>query len=768
MSEPTTFRDPVCGMTVTPTESTPHVRHDGEDFFFCCEHCASRFRDDPSRYLGAQATPQPAPADAVYTCPMHPEVRQVGPGDCPDCGMALEPVDASVEDDGGELASMSRRLLVSSLLTAPVFILAMGPMIASSIREVLPEQLSAWIQLALTTPVVVWCAWPFLVRGVRSIRSRRLNMWTLISIGVSVAYCQSALATIAPGLFPDSFRGASGAVNVYFESAAMIVTLVLVGQVLELRARRLTGGAIRGLLELAPERAIRVDADGGHEEVLTSDLHPGDIVRVRSGERVPIDGEVLDGASDIDTSMLTGEAFAVSVGVGDEVVGGTVNGAGTFTMRVTSVGEETVLSQIVQVVAEAQRSRAPVQELADRVAAVFVPLVLLAAVVALVTWALVGPSPRLAHGVMAAVSTLIIACPCALGLATPMSIMVATGRGAREGVLVRDAASLERLARVDTIAIDKTGTLTKGQPEVSRFVISHGFAENRIRDLVVATERGSEHPLATAICRDLRQPDGTTLNADDFESIPGRGVRARVDGVEVAVGNAALMQEIGAGGSMSQASPQEASVGADVFVSVAGELAATMEIRDTLKVNAAESIRVLQSTGLQVIMLTGDRAESARAIGDAAGIDEVSSGLLPTEKADRIRELKRAGRVVAMAGDGVNDAPALAAADVGIAMGTGAGVAIESAGVTLMGGDLGGLVRAVSLARATRRNVRENLLFAFLYNGLGVPIAAGALYPVTGVLLSPMIAAGAMSLSSVSVISNALRLRRAPRGSPAA
>ena len=774
--------DPVCGMTVTRGSEAECFEHDGTEYLFCSSHCADKFRSDPARYVHTAAhdeadqchahgvhhaahptlIPAAGPKDAIYTCPMHPEVRQVGPGDCPKCGMALEPLDATAEQDDTELRDMTRRFWVGTVLTAPLLMYVMGNMLLGhAFHRWISPTVSQWGEMVLATPVVLWCAWPFFVRGVRSIRTMSPNMWTLITIGVSLAYIYSVVATVSPTLFPESLRDEAGRVGVYFEAAAVIVTLVLLGQVLELRARRQTGGAIRELLELAPPTARRIAEDGSEEDVAVEELRPDDRVRVRPGDKIPIDGEVVEGRSAIDEAMLTGEPVPVEKGAGDSVTGGTVNKTGSFVMRVSRTGSDTTLAQIVQMVAEAQRSRAPIQRLADAVSAWFVPAVVLIAIIAFVVWLLVGPSPAFSYALVAAVSVLIIACPCALGLATPMSIMVAAGQGAKQGVLIKNAAAIEAFEKITTIVVDKTGTLTEGRPELVIAEVADGQDESRVLAMLAAAERGSEHPLAEAIVAGLDDRTEQRFDATDFESITGKGIIATVDGARVAIGSPALMRDEGVevGSLADQAEEQRRKGGTSMFASVDGKLAALLAVADPLKKTTRQAIDALHAQGMTVVMLTGDNRTTAQAIAEQLGIDRVEAEVLPDQKAEIIRKLQSEGQRVAMAGDGVNDAPALAQADVGVAMGTGAGVAIESASITLVGGDLNGLVRARELSRATMRNIRQNLFFAFVYNAAGVPIAAGVLYPVFGILLSPMIAAAAMSLSSVSVIANALRLR---------
>jgi len=700
--------------------------------------------------------------DAIYTCPMHPEIRQVGPGTCPKCGMALEPVDAGAEQDDTELRDMTRRFWLAAALSAPLLIYVMVNMLfGHPFHQVISPALSQWVELALATPVVLWCAWPFYARGVHSIRAMSPNMWTLISIGVAIAYAFSVVATVTPALFPESLRSDDGRLGVYFEAAAVIVTLVLLGQVLELRARRRTSGAIRELLELSPATARRLRDDGSDEEISVDQLELGDRIRVRPGDKIPIDGELIDGHSTVDESMLTGEPVPVDKRAGDEVTGGTVNKSGSFVMSVSRVGAETTLAQIVEMVAEAQRSRAPIQRLADAVAAWFVPAVVAIAIVSFIVWLLVGPTPSFSYALVAAVSVLIIACPCALGLATPMSIMVAAGRGARHGVLVKNAAALEGFEKIDTIVVDKTGTLTEGRPKLVEVKVSDGLDPDRIVPLLAGAERGSEHSLAEAIVSGLDERTDERLEASDFDSITGKGIRATVDGAHVSIGSPSLMEDDGINVDplADAADEHRRKGGTAMFAAIDGRLAALLAVADPIKETTRVAIDALHAQGLTVVMLTGDNQTTARAIAHQLGIDRVEAEVLPDQKAAIIRQLQSEGRKVAMAGDGVNDAPALAQADIGVAMGTGAGVAIESAAITLVGGDLNGLVRARELSRATMRNIRQNLFFAFAYNAAGVPIAAGVLYPFFEMLLSPMIAAAAMSFSSVSVIVNSLRLR---------
>jgi P-type Cu+ transporter len=758
----TLVRDPVCGMDVDP-HATPH-RHElhGRTYHFCSAGCRAKFAADPERYLGGKPAPA-APEGAVYTCPMHPEVRQVGPGSCPICGMALEPLDVTAETGPNpELADMTRRFWVGLALALPVFALEMGGHLLS-LHASLPRQVSNWLQLLLATPVVLWAGRPFFERGWASLKSRNLNMFTLIALGTGVAWAYSVVATLAPGVFPAGFRGHDGSVAVYFEAAAVITVLVLLGQVLELRARERTSGAIRALLDLAPKTARRVRGDGGDEEVTLDLVQTGDRLRVRPGERVPVDGAVLEGASAVDESMVTGEALPVEKAPGAKVIGGTLNGRGGFVMRAEKVGKETMLARIVQMVAEAQRSRAPIQRLADQVSGWFVPVVIAVAALAFAAWWAFGPSPALAYGLIAAVSVLIIACPCALGLATPMSIMVGVGRGAGLGVLIKNAEALERLEKVDTLVVDKTGTLTEGRPTVTAIVPLDGRGEADLLRLAATLERASEHPLAAAIVKAAEERGIAPGSAAGFRSVTGKGVVGTVDGVEVALGNRALMEELKV--DIAEAAARAAELrgeGATVmYVAAGGVPTGLVAVADPVKASTPAALEALRRAGVRIVMLTGDNRTTAEAVAKRLGIDEVEAEVLPEQKSAVVRRLKEQGRVVAMAGDGVNDAPALAAADVGIAMGTGTDVAIESAGVTLVKGDLAAIARARRLSRLTMRNIRQNLFFAFVYNALGVPVAAGVLYPALGLLLSPVIAAAAMALSSVSVIANALRLRAA-------
>jgi Cu+-exporting ATPase len=761
--------DPVCGMSVDTTAGKPTHVHAGTTYHFCCSGCRSKFAADPAHYLDKSpsertAPPKPAPAGTKYTCPMHPEIVRDGPGTCPICGMALEPMGVPPTDAGPnpELVDFLRRLKVGAVLTIPLLILAMGPHVGLPIHDWLGGRLSQMIELVLATPVVLWCALPFFQRGIASVQNRAPNMWTLISLGVGAAFLYSVVATLAPGVFPEALRAHDGTVGVYFEAAAVIVVLVLAGQVLELKARERTGNAIRALLDLAPKTAHRIAPDGSEGAVPLETVVVGDRLRVRPGEAVPVDGVIIEGRSGVDETLLTGEPLPVEKQAGDTVTGGTLNTTGTFIMETKKVGADTALAKIVAMVAEAQRSRAPIQGLADKVAAWFVPLVVLIAAAAFFVWLAVGPEPSLAYAVVTAVSVLIIACPCALGLATPMSIMVATGRGAHHGVLIRQAAALEELARVDTLVVDKTGTLTEGKPKLTDIVALPGFDERLVLELAAGLEKGSEHPLAAAIVAGARERNVTVSEPEAFTAISGQGVKGRVAGHEVALGNRRFLATLGiaadeAADRLESLARQGKSA---LLVAIDGKLAGLVAVADPIKQNAAAALRELGNRGIEVIMATGDARQTAEAVARELGIERVYAGVLPEEKSRLVSELKVKGRKVAFAGDGINDAPALAAADVGIAMGTGADVAIESAGLTLPKGDLMAIVRARALAEATLTNIKQNLVFAFGYNALGVPIAAGILYPVFGVLLSPMLAALAMSLSSVSVVANALRLDR--------
>jgi len=803
MSNPIT--DPVCGMTVTPA-SEHHFVYKAADYYFCCNGCREKFAADPEQYLAPAEpaavnegdsersyvcpmcpdvrqrgpgacpscgmaleakTPRLPETRTEYTCPMHPEVIQDAPGNCPKCGMALEPRTLTVEEKNVELIDMARRFWLSTALALPVFLLAMT---ADMLPQRLPESLSMrslqWLQCLLATPVVLWGGWPFFVRGWQSVRTWNLNMFTLIALGVGVAWCYSVIALLAPGIFPSVMQHDDGTVAVYFEAAAVIVALVLLGQVLELRARSQTNAAIKLLLGLAPNSARRVAADGSESDVPMQQVQPGDVLRVRPGEKIPVDGVVTDGRSSVDESMVTGEPVAVEKSAGDALIGATVNGTGSLLMRAEKVGADTLLAQIVRSVSEAQRSRAPIQRLADVVAGYFVPAVVAAAVMAFIAWVVWGPEPRLAHAIVNAVAVLIIACPCALGLATPMSIMVGTGRGATLGVLIRNAEALETLEKVDTLVIDKTGTLTEGRPALVSVEAANGFDESEILQLAASLERASEHPLADAIVSGAMARGLSFTAVQQFDSITGKGVTGRIADKNVALGNRQLLETLsidatGLGTLMPQAEAERNAGHTVMYVVIDGKPAGLVDVADPVKTSTPEAIRELHAAGVEVVMLTGDNATTAGAVARSLDIDRVEAEVLPEQKAAFIRQLQAEGHVVAMAGDGINDAPALAQAHIGIAMGTGTDIAMESAGVTLVKGDLRGIVRARHLSRAVMRNIRQNLFFAFVYNSLGVPVAAGVLYPVFGLLLSPMLAAVAMSFSSVSVIGNSLRLRHA-------
>ena len=756
------LKDPVCGMDVDPAQ-TPHKAHyEGHEYFFCSAGCRAKFQKEPSRYTPSAPRPAPAaPVGTIYTCPMHPQIRQVGPGSCPICGMALEPeVVTSETGPSAELKDMTRRFWIGLVLALPVFALEMGGHLMGMMMR-LEGQTSAWIQLALATPVVLWSGWPFFERGARSLATRSLNMFTLIAMGVGVAWLYSVVATLAPHIFPPAFRREDGSVPIYFEAAAVITVLVLLGQVLELRARERTSGAIKALLDLAPKTARRLRNDGSDEEVTLDLIAVGDRLRVRPGEKVPVDGEILEGRVSIDESMVTGESMPVTKEPGAKVVGGAINKTGSFVMRADKIGADTLLSQIVQMVAQAQRSRAPIQRMADQVSSWFVPSVIAVALVAFVVWALVGPDPRVAFALVAAVSVLIIACPCALGLATPISIMVGVGRGAQAGVLIKNAEALERFEKIDTLVIDKTGTLTEGRPAVTAIRPAPGQDEAEVLRLAASLERASEHPLADAIVRAATERELSLSQPAEFDSPVGKGVLGVVDGRRLVIGSGKFLKEQGVDtGALEEAAETLRTEGATaIFMALDGHAAAIFAIADPIKSTSFAAVQGLKAEGVRLVMMTGDNRTTAQAVARKLGIDEVEAEVLPQDKAAVVEKLMREGRKVAMAGDGVNDAPALAAAEVGIAMGAGADVAIESAGVTLLRGDLDGIVKARHLSRAVMRNIRQNLFFAFAYNVAGIPVAAGVLYPLTGWLLSPAIAAAAMALSSVSVITNALRLR---------
>jgi P-type Cu+ transporter len=807
--------DPVCGMTVNPDRAAGSHEYQGKTYYFCGTHCLHKFRGDPEQFLnqstapmvmqpiGIQRHPQPAVAAKAqtYTCPMHPEVRQDKPGSCSKCGMALEPVTFTAptqtieytcpmhpevvrdapgscpicgmaleprtvtlgEEENHELKDMRRRFWVSVVLTIPVFVMGMGDLIPGApLERVVSPAVLPWLQLVLASPVVLWGGWPFFVRAWQSLVHRSLNMFTLIGLGVGVAYGYSLVATLLPDIFPHSLRAHGGAVPVYYEAAAVITTLVLLGQVLELKARSQTSSAIKALLGLAPKTARRVADDGSEQDVPLDQVQVGDRLRVRPGEKIPVDGVVIEGSSAVDEAMVTGEPIPVSKSGGDRVIGATVNGTGSLIMKAERVGSETLLSRIVQMVADAQRSRAPIQKLADTVAAYFVPAVILIAVVTFIVWAIVGPEPRLAYAIINAVAVLIIACPCALGLATPMSIMVATGKGAQAGVLFKNAEAIEVLRDVDTLVIDKTGTLTEGKPKLVTVAPVVGVSDSELLRLAASLERGSEHPLAAAIVSGAQERGADIVNTASFESITGKGVKGQVDGRLVALGNRALLDELGIdpGDLVEQAERLRADGQTVMFVAIDGKAAGLIGVADPIKESTAEAIKQLHEEKIRIVMMTGDSRTTANAVAKQLNIDEVIAEVLPHQKAEIVKRFQSEGHLVAMAGDGINDAPALAQAEVGIAMGTGTDVAMESAGVTLVRGDLRGIVRARKLSRATMGNIKQNLFFAFVYNVMGIPIAAGVLYPVTGLLLNPMIAAAAMSFSSVSVIGNALRLRR--------
>ena len=803
--------DPVCGMTVNSQSAAGSYEYDGQTYYFCSSHCLSKFREDPQRYVKESAKrnatnlvaiePKMKPSEAGYTCPMHPEVKQDRPGSCPKCGMALEPITISApkekieytcpmhpqivrdapgncpicgmaleprtislaEEENHELKDMRRRFWVSVVLTIPALAIGMSDLIPGApLQRLIPPSISSWIQLLIASPVILWGGWPFFVRLWQSIVHRSPNMFTLIGLGVGVSYSYSIVATVFPDIFPHSFRGHAGSVPVYYEVAAVITTLVLLGQVLELKARSQTSAAIKALLGLAPKTARRIAPDGGEQDVPLDQVQAGDMLRVRPGEKIPTDGMMIEGKSSIDESMVTGESIPVEKGPNDKVIGATVNATGSFVMKAERVGAETLLSQIVQMVAEAQRSRAPIQKLADRVSAYFVPAVIVIAIVTFIIWATIGPEPRLTYALINAVAVLIIACPCALGLATPMSIMVAMGKGAQTGVLFKNAEAIELMREVDTLVVDKTGTLTEGKPKLVTVMPVPDLNERELLRFAASLERGSEHPLAAAIVTGATERGVEVVNAASFDSITGKGVQGKIEGHEVSLGNRALMEELNVnlGEMAAQAEKFRADGQTVMFVSLDGKVAGLVGVADPIKENTPEAIKQLHEDGIRIVMLTGDSRTTANAVAAKLNIDEVAAEVLPNQKAEIVKRYQSQAHKVAMAGDGINDAPALAQADVGIAMGTGTDVAIASADVTLVKGDLRGIVRARQLSRATMANIKQNLFFAFVYNALGVPIAAGVLYPFFGLLLNPMIAAAAMSFSSVSVIGNALRLRR--------
>ncbi len=797
------MQDPVCGMTVTPEKAAATVEHEGTPYFFCGVGCANRFRTDPGKYLAPKPAAPPAPptqaeqgteyicpmdpevhqwgpgacprcgmalepamitAPAIrtdFTCPMHPQISRVEPGNCPVCGMALEARESTAEEANPELVEMTRRFWWSVGLSVPLLVLMVSDLLPSMpLQHLLSARVWAWIEFALATPAVLWCGWPFFVRGWQSVVNRSLNMFTLIALGTGTAYLYSVVATFVPQLFPASFRAEGGEIALYYEPAVVIIALVLLGQVLELRARTQTGTAIRALLGLLPRTARRLTSEGGEADVPVEQIQAGDRLRVRPGEKIPVDGAVLEGHSSVDESMVSGEPIPVEKEIGARVTGGTVNGTGAFIMRAERVGADTLLSQIVKMVSQAQRSRAPIQRLADRVASFFVPAVMLAAVVTFVVWGTVGPAPRFAHALLNAVAVLIVACPCALGLATPMAIMVGTGRGAGAGILVRNAEALETFGKVDTLVVDKTGTLTKGKPALASVIPQPGFDENDLLQLVASLERSSEHPLATAIVKGAEARGLPLADVTGFSSSTGKGVGGSVSGRPVAVGNAALFRELGIDPSPLLAEAEALRQKGQTVMMIAADrrAAGLVGVSDPIKASAAGAIRELKAAGLRIIMATGDNATTARAVADELGI-AFEADALPQGKAELVKRLQHDGAVVAMAGDGVNDAPALAQANIGIAMGTGTDIAMEAGNITLLGGDLRGILRARRLGQATMRNIRQNLFFAFIYNAVGVPLAAGMLFPAFGLLLNPMIAAAAMSFSSVSVIANSLRLR---------
>jgi Cu+-exporting ATPase len=755
-------QDLVCGMTVSRKTSEHMAKHEGARFYFCSSNCLDKFETNPDNYLDGNQTTVTAPPGTIYTCPMHPEVETIGPSDCPLCGMALEPMGLPDPNAGPnpEFIDFRRRFILGAVLTIPLFMISMGSMIGLPLNSWLNADIVPWVELTLATPVILWCGWPFLLRGGRSFISMNLNMFSLIGIGVAAAYAFSVFAVIAPGLFPAGFKSPTGHVGVYFESAAVIVELVLLGQLLELGARDRTGSAIRALMGLTPQTANLIDTDGTEKEIPLDKVKVGDQLRVKPGGMVPVDGVVFDGWSSVNESMLTGEPIPVERTSGDIVRAGTINGSGTFLMNAQRVGLETVLSQIITLTVAAQRSRAPIQKVADAVAGIFVPIVILVSIISFLAWANWGPEPRLSYALVSALAVLIIACPCAIGLATPMSIMTATGRGAQSGVLVKDAEALERFSNIDTLVVDKTGTLTEGKPVVTNIYPANGFNLKDIIFFAASLENQSEHPLAAAITARAKEQNLQLSNPQDFTALPGRGVIGRVEGSRVVLGTKSFLSAEGIPFSESLANNYQNSVHSEVMVAVDGKLAGIIAISDPIKASTPRAIRELQTLGIRVVMATGDNINAATSIARRLGIDEVHAELLPEGKIQLVSELKTHGLRVAMAGDGINDAPALASADVGIAMGTGVDVAIESASITLAEGDLMGVVRARNLAIGTMANIRQNLFFALFYNAAGVPIAAGILYPFFGIMLSPMLAAAAMSLSSVCVITNALRLRK--------
>jgi len=760
--------DPVCGMKVDTTRAAATVEHEGHTLYFCGQGCAAKFRADPGKYLAydgaAKAQPQPSPvAGAQYTCPMHPQIVRNQPGSCPICGMALEPMVPTLDEANPELDSMTRRLWIAAVLTLPLLAIMLSDLFAAKpLQHLLAGRALGWLEFAFATPVVLWAGWPFFQRGWQSVLSRHLNMFTLISIGAGSAYLYSIAAVVAPQLFPASFRDTSGQLGLYFEAASVITVLVLLGQVLELKARSRTSGAITALLGLAPSTARRISADGTEHDADLQSIQPGDHLRVRPGEKVPTDGIVTEGSSSVDESMISGEPIAVAKAVASKVTGGTINGTGSFVMQAQRVGADTLLAQIVRMVSEAQRTRAPIQRLADVVASWFVPAVLLSAVITFAVWAIYGPQPHFAHALVNAVAVLIIACPCALGLATPMAIMVGTGRGAAEGILIRNAEALELMEKVDTLVVDKTGTLTLGKPVLTQSIPVEGIHLADLLQAAASLEKASEHPLAAAILAAAKQKNIPLLAVDDFQSLTGKGITGHMQGKSVAVGNAALMADLGIAceSLRSKAEALQHDGQTVMYVALAGSFAGIIAVSDPIKDSTAEAIQQLQHAGIQIVMVTGDNHITAEAVARRLGI-RFQADVLPDQKAAIVKKLQQAGAIIAMAGDGVNDAPALAQAQVGIAMGTGTDVAMQTSGITLVKGDLRGIVKARRLSHLTMNNIRQNLFFAFFYNALGVPLAAGVLYPAFGLLLNPMIAAAAMSFSSVSVIANALRLRAA-------
>ncbi len=758
-------KDPVCGMSVDPkTAKGGASTFDGQTYYFCSPKCKLKFDQNPSQYLSPKPATQSQPTDVEYTCPMHPEIRQIGPGSCPICGMALEPVTISLDqpEDNHEYLDMLKRFWVSTVLSIPLLFITMGGRHLIDSENIL--KLMPWIEVALASPVVLWGGWPFFVRFWQSLKNRSLNMFTLIGLGVAVAYIYSLVAVLFPHLFPESFKDPmTNEVGLYFEAAAVIVTLVLLGQVLELKARGQTSAAIKALLGLAPKTARKILSDGREEDVPLDTIHVGDKLRVRPGEKIPVDGKVLEGSSSVDESMVSGEPVPVVKSAGSKVIGATINGTGTLVMEAEKVGKDTLLSQIVQMVAEAQRSRAPIQKLVDQVSAYFVPTVIVCAILTFIVWAAWGPDPKLAHGIINAVAVLIIACPCALGLATPMSIMVATGRGASQGVLFRNAEAIELMRKVDTLVVDKTGTLTLGKPKLVTVEPINGMSAKEFLALSASLEQASEHPLAQAIVSGAKEESISLMAVSDFQSVTGKGAKAEVDGRVVVIGNKALLSdlEIPLGSAEAQADQLREDGQTVMYAAVDGKLAGLLGVTDPIKETTIPAIQSLRSAGLKVIMMTGDNQKTAEAVARKVGLDGFFADVLPQGKADIVKKMQSEGRFVGMAGDGINDAPALAQSQVGIAMGTGTDVAMNSAGVTLVKGDLTGIVRARALSEGTLKNIRQNLFFAFIYNTLGIPVAAGVLYPFVGILLSPVIAAAAMSLSSVSVIANALRLKRA-------